>query len=84
MPAWILLLVAIGLSLARGAEPARLEQVFQEALMAEEARQDLPTAIKGYEAVVKAMDEQRRFAATAVFRLGECYRKLGKTNEAVA
>ena len=23
------------------------------------------------------------FAATAVFRLGECYRKLGKTNEAV-
>lgn len=84
LPAWLLLLVAIGISLARGAEPARLEQVFQEALMAEEARQDLATAIKGYESVVKAMDEQRRFAATAVFRLGECYRKLGRTNEAVA
>src|SRR5262249_52376113 len=30
-----------------------------------------------------AFDKDRQLAATAIFRLGECYRKLGKTNEAV-
>ena len=30
-----------------------------------------------------ASDEQRKLAATALFRLGECYRKLGRTNDAV-
>src|SRR5439155_1759016 len=29
-------------------------------------------------------DEMRSVTATAIFRLGECYRKQGKTNEAVA
>ncbi|MBN8637791.1 MAG: ankyrin repeat domain-containing protein, partial [Anaerolineae bacterium] len=52
--------------------------------MAEEARRDLDTAIAAYEAVLRATDEQRRLAATARFRLAECYRKTGRTNEAVA
>jgi tetratricopeptide (TPR) repeat protein len=68
----------------RGADTNRLDALFQEALFAEEGRQDLSTAIRGYESVVRAVEEQRRFAATAVFRLGECYRKLGRTNDAVA
>jgi tetratricopeptide (TPR) repeat protein len=57
---------------------------FQRALFEEEANRNLPAAIAGYEAVIKRLDEQRQLAATAVFRLGESYRKLGKTNEAVA
>ena len=32
----------------------------------------------------QTLDEQRKLAATTIFRLGECYRKLGKTNEATA
>lgn len=60
------------------------EAVFQRALFDEEGRRDYPAAIRGYEDVVHALDEQRRLAATAVFRLGECYRKLGRTNDAVA
>jgi len=61
-----------------------LTEEFQRALFEEEANRNLPVAIAGYEAVIKRLDEQRQLAATAVFRLGESYRKLGKTNEAVS
>ncbi|MCC6234528.1 MAG: tetratricopeptide repeat protein, partial [Verrucomicrobiales bacterium] len=74
---WLLLLPAL-----RAAET--VEQSFQAALLAEEARRDLDAAIRGYEAVVAQVDAQRALAATAVFRLGECYRKVGRTTDAVA
>lgn len=57
---------------------------FQKALFEEEANQNYDAAMRAYRDVVARMDEQRKLAATAVFRLGECYRKLGQTNEAVA
>ena len=59
-----------------------LQTALQDALLNEEGRRDLTAAIAGYEQVIKAVDAQRRLAATAVFRLAECYRKLGRTNEA--
>lgn len=74
---WLLMLPGL-----RAAES--LEQSFQSALLAEEARRDLDAAIRGYEAVIAQVDAQRALAATAVFRLGECYRKVGRTNDAVA
>lgn len=77
-----LLLWLVMLSGLRAAES--LEQSFQSALLAEEARRDLDAAIRGYEGVVAQVDTQRALAATAVFRLGECYRKVGRTNDAVA
>lgn len=58
--------------------------VFREGLFEEEANRNLPAAIQAYEEVVRRLDEQRRLAATAIFRLGECHRKLGQTNEAIA
>lgn len=61
-----------------------LTEQFQRAMFEEEANRNLPAAIAGYEAVIKRLDEQRQLAATAVFRMGESYRKLGQTNEAVA
>lgn len=61
-----------------------LEATFRDGLFREEGHRDYPGAIEAYQAVVRAVDEQRRLAATAVFRLGECYRKLGRTNDAVA
>jgi ankyrin repeat protein len=78
----LVLLLLLPFTVARGAETisARLQQ----ALFEEEANRNLPAAIAGYEAILKAHEEERRFAATALFRLGECYRKLSKTNEAVA
>ncbi len=61
-----------------------LTSALQKGLFEEEANQNLPAAIKAYESLLAASDEQRKLAATALFRLGECYRKLGKTNDAVA
>ena len=54
----------------------------QKGLFEEEANHDLNAAIQAYQSVIKAFDQDRKLAATAVFRLGECYRKQGNTNEA--
>ncbi len=78
----ILLCGALSAATLPAADP--LTEEFQRALFEEEANRNLPAAIAGYEALVKRLDEQRQLAATAVFRMGESYRKLGKTNEAVS
>ena len=56
----------------------------QQGLLEEEVNRNLSAAVQAYEAAVKQADAQRQAAATAVFRLAESYRKLGRTNEAVA
>src|ERR1051325_2120822 len=61
-----------------------LSETLQKGLFEEEANHNLDAAIKAYQSVLQQTDEQRKLAATAVFRLGEGYRKLGKTNEATA
>jgi ankyrin repeat protein/tetratricopeptide (TPR) repeat protein len=80
-PTTLLLLLALAVP-ACAAED--LSPVLQQALFEEEANHNLDAAIKGYQSVVAQADEERKLAATAVFRLGECYRKLGKTNDAIA
>jgi ankyrin repeat protein len=59
-----------------------LSSALQQGLFEEEANRNLPAAIAAYEAVAKQFEKDRALAATAVFRLGECYRKQGQTNEA--
>ncbi len=61
-----------------------LTEKLQRGLFEEEANHNLDAAIKEYQSVVSQSDEQRKVMATALFRLGECYRKLGRTNEANA
>ncbi len=61
-----------------------LTEALQKGLFEEEANQNLEAAIKAYQDVLGRAEEQRRVAATALFRLAECYRKQGKTNEASA
>ena len=58
--------------------------ILQKGLFEEEANQNLEAAIQAYQTVIAQAEEQRKIAATAVFRLGECYRKKGLTNEATA
>src|SRR5579863_4900424 len=58
--------------------------LLQKGLFEEEANLNLDAAIQAYQGVVTQTDKNHQFAATAIFRLGECYRKLGKTNEANA
>jgi hypothetical protein len=61
-----------------------VQERFRKALFAEESDQDLAEAVRGYEAVLEGAETPLRTAATALYRLGECHRKLGRTNEAAA
>src|SRR5437870_10267553 len=61
-----------------------LSASLQRGLFEEEANHNFDAAIQAYQAVVNQYDKDRKLAATAVFRLGESYRKQGKTNEAGA
>ena len=74
-------LIFVSLSVA-AADP--ISDALQKGLFEEEANHNLDAAIKASQSVIDQTAEHRKFAATAVFRLGECYRKLNKTNEAVA
>ena len=77
----LILLLSFPFATTRAADD--LTAVLQQGLFNEEADHDLAAAIKAYQFVVAGADAQRKLAATAVFRLGECYRKLGQTNDAV-
>lgn len=61
-----------------------LTSALQKGLFEEEANHNYPAAIEAYESVVSRFDDNRKLAATAIFRLGEIYRKQGRTNEAAA
>lgn len=60
-----------------------LTSTLQKGLFEEEANHNLEAAAQAYQAVSAQFDKDRKLAATAIFRLGEVYRKQGKTNEAV-
>ena len=65
---------------AFGADP--LLESLQEGLIQEEVHRNLPAALQAYESAVAHADAQRQAAATALLRLAETFRKLGRTNEA--
>ncbi|MBL9175216.1 MAG: SLBB domain-containing protein, partial [Verrucomicrobiales bacterium] len=62
------------------ADPIR--EALQRGLLAEEAQRDLAAAADAYAEAVRLGDEERSFVATALFRLAEAQRRLGRTNEA--
>jgi len=59
-----------------------LSGLLQKGLFEEEANRNLEAAAQAYSTVSAQFDKDRKLAATAIFRLGEVYRKQGKTNEA--
>src|SRR5437899_3363215 len=75
----------LGMALATaGAATNDLTAAMQRGLFEEEANHNFSAAIQAYQAVIGQFDQNRKLAATALFRLGECYRKQGATNEATA
>jgi ankyrin repeat protein len=66
------------------AQTNSLTAALQQGLFEEEANRNLDAAISNYQSLAAKFDQDRQVAATAIFRLGECYRKLGRTNDAVA
>lgn len=83
MKFWIFAIACALTTFARAATND-LTVLLQQGLFEEEANRDLNAAIANYQSLATAFDKDRQLAATAIFRLGECYRKLGKTNEATA
>jgi ankyrin repeat protein len=80
-----LLLCVFALSLLHlSAATNDLSGLLQKGLFEEEANRDLAAAAQAYQALSARFDQDRKLAATAIFRLGEVYRKQGKTNEATA
>src|SRR5437867_2713463 len=82
----VYVVVAILLNVAQAASAASndLSAALQKGLFEEEANHNFAEAIQAYQSVISRFDEDRKLAGTAVFRLGEIYRKQGKTNEAYA
>lgn len=59
-----------------------LTGLLQQGMFEEQANRNLDAAIADYEALSTQFDKDRQLAATAIFRLGECYREEGQTNQA--
>ena len=55
-----------------------------EGLLDEELNLDLSAAVQSYRSLLMQFDSQRPLAANVIFRLAECYRRLGRTDEAKA
>ena len=76
----VLLLLPAGAVLAQES----VEAALRKGVVQEEVDRNLNAAIQTYQSVAARAKEDRQAAATALFRMAECYRKLGKTGEAVA
>src|SRR5258706_5352179 len=78
------LIIAVLLSVAStrlvGADDTNTS--FELGMLEEEANHKLDAAIKNYRDSLSYLIPNRQMLATAVFRLGECYRKEGKIGEA--
>jgi tetratricopeptide (TPR) repeat protein len=66
------------------AAQGKLADQLRKAIVEEEANQKLDTAIEAYTKILAQYDEDRKVAATALFHLAECSRKLGQKEKAIA
>jgi hypothetical protein len=80
-----LLIVAmlVGAAALVGAQERTADQL-KKGILLEEADQNAEKAIQAYKAIVARYDEDRKVAATALYRLAECYRKAGMRADAQA
>jgi tetratricopeptide (TPR) repeat protein len=62
----------------------RMAENLRKGVVEEESKHNLNAAIQDYQAALSQFDEARQTAATALFRIAECYRKLGKDDQAMA
>src|SRR4051794_242738 len=78
------LFIVLGLAIPSGRAADTPSDSLQKGLIEEEANQNLTGAIQAYQSILKNFEDERKTAAVALFRLGECYKKQGLTNEAFA
>ena len=58
------------------------EEALAPGILEEDLDLDLAAAVQFYQTLINQFDAQRPVAANAIFRLGECYRRLGRTDDA--
>jgi len=80
---WLVGSVLLAGAMVLRAQTNELNTALRQGLFEEEGNRNLDAAISNYQALATQFDSDRQVAATAIFRLGECYRKLGRTNDAV-
>jgi tetratricopeptide (TPR) repeat protein len=80
----ILSLLFLLLMMGNAVAQNRMADQLRKAIVEEEANQNLNGAIQTYNAILAQYDEQRLTAATALFHLADCYRKQGKSEQAIA
>jgi ankyrin repeat protein len=80
----LITLVSLAASGLTSAATNDVSTLVERGLFEEEANHQLDAAIGDYKEAIEHFDHERQLAATAIFRLGECYRKQGRTNEANA
>jgi tetratricopeptide (TPR) repeat protein len=79
--------LALGILLAIpsvAAAQGKLADQLRKAIVEEEVNQKLDKAIETYTKILAQYDEDRKVAATALFHLAECSRKLGQKEKAIA
>jgi ankyrin repeat protein len=81
---YLAIFILLGAICAQAAATNDLAATLRNGLFEEQVNHNLDAAIATYQTLVTQFDKDRQLAATAAFRLGECYRTLGKTNEAAA
>jgi tetratricopeptide (TPR) repeat protein len=69
---------------AAGFAQEHMADTLRSGIAAEDSKQDTRAAIQQYNSVLKQYAEIRETAATALFRMAECYRKQGDRQRAVA
>jgi tetratricopeptide (TPR) repeat protein len=77
-----LTLLALAAGLCAGQD--KMAEALRKGIVEEDSNRDLNAAIQSYQTVVTQYDEDRKSAATALFRMAECYRKQGKNDQATA
>jgi hypothetical protein len=73
----------VGAAALAGAQD-RLADQLRKGIVQEETSQNPEKAMQAYKAIVAQFDEDRKVAATALYRLAECYRKVGMRTDAQA
>ncbi len=81
---FLVLTLLLASAAAAVAQNSNLTALLQQGLLEEQGNRNFDAAIADYQSLAALFDKDRQLAATAIFRLGECYRAQGKTNEAAA
>lgn len=76
--------IFLGATVLTRAATNDISAALQKGLFEEEGNRNFEAAAQAYQGAIAEFDKDRQFVATAIFRLGEIYRKQGKTNEASA